>query len=349
VLRRDGAADALFAALDGIDRLVLLGDSLELRNRPVSEVLEASQPFFRALGEALDGRPLVIVAGNHDHALVERWLARRQGALALEQRIKPKKASDLAAALAAQLGSADVEFAYPGVWLREDVYATHGHYLDVHITVPTFERIAIATSARLALDTRGGRWNDVHSPDDYEALLAPVYAWSYAAAQSGRPGKGPAGGAAVSAWRTLRAGRAGGLRTQALVAGFPLAVAALNAAGLGPLRSELSGGALRRAGLIAMSEVVERLKIRARHVIFGHTHRAGILERDVAAEWLTPNGVQLHNTGSWVFSQTFLAAGNSQSPYWPGSATLIDNGAPPQLLRMLADRPAGELSAARSG
>jgi hypothetical protein len=128
------------------------------------------------------------------------------------------------------------------------------------------------------------------------------------------------------------------------VTGFPLAVAALNAAGLGPLQSELSGGALRRAGLIAMSEVVERLRIRARHVIFGHTHRAGMLEGDVAAEWLTPNGVQLHNTGSWIFSQAFLATGSAESPYWPGSATLIDNGAPPQLLRLLADRPAAELS-----
>jgi hypothetical protein len=347
VLRRKSAARALRDALDGVERLVLLGDVLELRNRPARDVLGAAEPFLRALGDALAGRPVVIVAGNHDHALVERWLARRDGPLSLEQRMTPNEASDLAAALAGRFGKADVEFAYPGVWLREDVYATHGHYLDAHITVPTFERLVIATSARLALDARGGRWNDVHSPDDYEALLAPVYAWTHAAAQSGRPGKAPAGGAAVNVWRMLRAGRAGGLRTQALVAGFPVAVAALNAAGLGPLQSELSGGALRRAGLVAMSEVVERLRIRARHVIFGHTHRAGMLEGDVAAEWLTPNGVQLHNTGSWVFSQTFLARGNSQSPYWPGSAVLIDDGAPPRLLRLLADRPAGELSGVR--
>ena len=35
---------------------------------------------------------------------------------------------------------ARVRFAYPGLWLREDVYATHGHYLDCHLTVPTVER-----------------------------------------------------------------------------------------------------------------------------------------------------------------------------------------------------------------
>ena len=348
MVRRSGAADALFAALDGIDRLVLLGDALEFRNQPVAEALAASEPFFGALGDALAGRQLVIVPGNHDHALVARWHARRSGPLGLEQRMAPKKASDLAAALASQLGrGANVEFAYPGLWLREDVYATHGNYLDVHTTMPTFERIAIATSGRIAL---GGprRWNDVHSAEDYEALLSPVYAWMQAAAQTGRTGAGPGGGAAIDVWRMLSAPRLAGLRSYALAAGFPIAVGALNTAGLGPLRSEVSVEELRRAGLRAMSEVVERLRIRARHVLFGHTHRAGVLDGDLAAEWLTPNGVQLHNPGSWVYSRTFVASGGKSSPYWPGGAVLLDDGAPPQLLRLLADHPAGELSAART-
>ncbi len=346
VLRRDGAADALFAAVAGVDRLVLLGDSLELRNRPVGEVLEACEPFFNRLGEALAGRQLVLVAGNHDHALVERWLTRREDPLGLEQRMTPKKASDLAHALASQMPGANVELAYPGLWLREDVYATHGHYLDVHMTVPTFERIAISVSGRIALE-RSGRWSDVHDPDDYEGLLAPVYAWSHMAAQSGTPGQATSGSAAIRAWRTLRAGRSGGgPRARALAAAFPLAVGALNAAGLGPLSSELSDEELRRAGLRAMSEVVERLRIRARHVIFGHTHRAGMLESDTPAEWLTPNGVQLHNTGSWVYSKTFLARGDPRSPYWPGCAVLLEGGAPPQLLRLLADRTPAALSGA---
>lgn len=340
---RGSSAEALTRALDGVERLVLLGDTLELRNRPVGEVLEASEPCFRALGKALDGRPVVIVPGNHDHALVARWLARRDGPLELEQRMSPKKASDLAAALAGQFGpGADVELAYPGLWLREDVYATHGHYLDVHLTVPTFERLAIATSGRLAL---GGprRWNDAHSVEDYEAVLAPVYAWNHAAAQTGRIGHGPGGSAATNVWRKLRAGRAGGIRTQALASAFPVAVSALNAAGFGPLRSEVSSDELRRAGLAAISEVVERLRIRARHVVFGHTHRAGMLDGDRSAEWLTPNGVRLHNPGSWVYSEALLASGGPSSPYWPGGAILIDGGSPPQLLRLLADSSAAAL------
>jgi hypothetical protein len=343
VLRRDGVLDALIDALAGVDRLVLLGDTLELRNQPLGDVLAAAEPVFRRLGEALAGKALVIVAGNHDHALVERWLAHRDTPLSLEHRFAPEQASDAAMALAAAIGTSDITFAYPGIWVREDVYATHGHYLDVHTTVPTFERLAIAASGAIALD-RAGRWNDVHSPSDYEGLLAPVYAWMYAAAQSGRAGEATGGGAAIRVWQMLRAGAAGGLRTRAFRAGFPLAVRGLNAAGLGPLRGELSSNTLRSAGLRAMSEVVERLRIRARHVIFGHTHRAGMIDGDIAAEWLTPNGVALHNTGSWVYSETFVGAGDPQSPYWPGTALLTDDGSPPQLLRLLADRRPAQLS-----
>jgi len=347
VLRRDGAAAALLEALEGADRLVLLGDTIELRNRPAREALDAARPFLRALGDALGRRRLVIVAGNHDHALVARWLARHEGELGLEQRFEPGDASDLAADLAAEIGGgAEVELAYPGIWLREDVYATHGHYLDAHITIPTFERIAIALSGRIALD-RSRRWSDVASVDDYEALLGPVYAWSHAAAQSGRTGHASAGSAAIRAWRALNAaGAGGGPRRRALAAAFPIAVGALNAAGLGPLGSELSGEELRRAGLRAISEVVERLRIRARHVVFGHTHRAGMLDGDALPEWLTPNGVRLHNAGSWVYSKTFLARGDPQSPYWPGGAVLLERGAPPQLRRLLADSPAAALSGA---
>jgi predicted phosphodiesterase len=327
-----------------VEQLVLLGDALELRNQPAAAVLAAAEPVFRALGKALGSRPIVIVPGNHDHALVERWLARRGEPLGLEQRISPKRSSDLAAALRDFLGDAPLELAYPGIWLRDDVYATHGHYLDVHLSMPTFERVALAASARVAL-AGGKRWNDVHAPDDYEAVLAPLYAWMHAAAQGGKPGQAISGGGTLRAWRALRAGRAGGLGSSLLSAGFPAAVALLNAAGLGPLESDLSMAELRRAGLRGISEVVERLRIGAQHVVFGHTHRAGMLAADVPAEWLTPNNVQLHNPGSWVYSATFLAGGNSSSPYWPGRALLIGEDGPPELIALLADRDAASLRA----
>ena len=341
MVRRSGAADALFAALDGIDRLVLLGDVLELRNQPVAEALAASEPFFGALGDALGGRELVIVPGNHDHALLGGWLERRSGdPLTLEQRCAPAQASFAAEAIAAMLAPAQLEVAYPGLWLADGVYAMHGHYLDVHMTMPTIERLAVSISGRLSLDG-GRRWDDVRAPEDYEAVIGPVYAWAHAAAQSGRPSLTVEGGRTVSTWQALRRPRGRALRRRALPLAFPWVVRAANALGLGPLRTELTTDELRRAGLRAAVAVVERLGIDARHVILGHTHRAGMIEGDIDAEWLAPNGARLHNVGSWTFSPAFSRS--PQSPYWPGTAALIEDGAAPRLLQLLRERTAAQL------
>jgi predicted phosphodiesterase len=350
VLRRAGIVEALLDALADVDRLVLLGDTLEFRESPVHVVLERARPVLRRIGERLGERPVVLVPGNHDHGLAVAWLATRTAPLGLEQRVAAAEASFAAAACAEMLAPAPVELAYPGLWLDDGVYATHGHYLDMHMTVPTLERLAIAASGRAALGG-GRRWDDARSPDDYEAVLAPVYAWAHAVAQSGSPAPTVSGGRTVAVWNALRPGGRRAPAAMLLSRAFPVAVRALNAAGLGPLRSELSTVELRRAGLRAMSEVVERLEIDAAHVIFGHTHRAGMLPDDVDAEWLTPNGARLHNTGSWVFSPTFALG--PESPYWPGNAVVVDGSAAgepapsPRLVRLLAGRGAVELDAAR--
>ncbi len=46
-----------------------------------------------------------------------------------------------------------------------------------------------------------------------------------------------------------------------MAAAFPVLVAALNRAGVGPLRAELSGRALRQAGLRGMETVRDQLGI----------------------------------------------------------------------------------------
>ena len=79
--------------------------------------------------------------------------------------------------LARRMGNTRLELAYPGVWLRPDVYATHGHYLDCHNGVRTFECLGRAVSERLV--RRGG----YSTPDDYEAVLAPLYRLFYRIAQ----------------------------------------------------------------------------------------------------------------------------------------------------------------------
>jgi len=342
VLARERVRETLLSALEGVDRLVLLGDTLELRQTTFREIIDRAAPALRAIGERLEGRTVVVVPGNHDHVLAAAWLGRREHPLGLENRVAPERASHAAQELASVLAPANVELAYPGLWVADGVYATHGHYLDLHMTVPTLERLAVAGSGRLTLADRR-RWDDVHSPDEYEAVVAPLYAWLHTAAQRGRPSEAVVGGRTLGAWNALSGnGRGRAVRRRALTAAFPLAVRALNAAGMGPLSSEISMSALRRSGLRAMAEVVERLGVDARHVIFGHTHRTGPLEGDSPPEWLTPNGTELHNAGSWVFSPTFSR--DRESPYWPGGAIVVADGAAPRVVRLLSDRDPEELA-----
>jgi hypothetical protein len=374
LLRRADVRSPLLEQAREADRVVLLGDVLELRQGPAHEALAVARPFFEELGRVLDGRELVLVAGNHDHALLEPWLSRRgqldaPAPLELEQLIAPSLASPMVERIAEWASPARVQAAYPGLWVRADVYATHGHYLDCHLTVPTIERLSVGVMARLL----GRHPESFQSVEDYEAVTAPMYAWRHAVARVARS-TGPLNGdATVHAWRALagqrrppaaRAGRLPAARraaisrrlgTRALVAGFPFAVAALNRAGIGPLRSDISVGELRRAGLRAMSEVARRTGVGDAYVIFGHTHRAGPLAGDRDPEWAGSEragreaaGARLVNAGCWTYERVFLGPRPGESPYWPGNCVLVEDSGAPQLKRLLLDRTHEELrSAAR--
>ncbi len=335
-LRRPGPLAALADAVRGVDRLVLLGDTLELRHGPLSDALAAAAPVLAALGAALgpEGK-LVLVPGNHDHALLAPWLERRTGGgapLALEERAGPDPTWALAH-LAAAAAPARFDVAYPGLWLRPDVYATHGHYLDRLTTTPTFERLAAGAMARVV----GPLPVERATPEDFEAGLAPLYAWLHAVAQT-RSSDWTVARQSGSAgtWRALTGTGPRGLRSRALAAAFPLAVAGANRAGLGPVRPQLSGEHLRSAGLAAMGEVVRLLGVGAQHVVFGHTHRAGPLPGDDPAEWRTPTGALLHNPGCWIDEPTF-AVGGPASPYWAGRAVALEDEGPPRLERVVTD------------
>src|SRR5438067_13144695 len=98
LIRRPELRAALLEAVADVDRVVLLGDVLELRHGPLREAMSAARPVFEDLGRTLEGRELVVVAGNHDHALIEPWLALRGGdrepqPLGLEQIMEPADAS----------------------------------------------------------------------------------------------------------------------------------------------------------------------------------------------------------------------------------------------------------------
>jgi hypothetical protein len=356
--------------------VVLLGDVLELRHGPLRQAMAAARPFFEDLGQALAGRELVITCGNHDHALVEPWLNARGAEeepppLGVEQLLEPEQVSPAFARIAEWAAPARVRVAYPGIWVRSDVYAMHGHYLDCHMTVPTLERLGVGAMGRL-LGRSPATFDCV---DDYEAVSAPVFAWRDAVARDSPTGGVSGGIDMVSAWRTLRKtdggdaapstpqassngraprrrlprwrGRAWAmykLRRRAFVAAFPLAVAALNRAGFGPLKTDISIDELRRAGLSAMGEAAARLGLGDAYVVFGHTHRMGPLPGDEAQEWRGRLGARLVNAGSWTYSSVFLTAMPGDSPYWPGGCVLVGDEGPPVLKRLLLDRSHAELA-----
>lgn len=337
VLRRPEPLRAFCAHLEGYDRLVLLGDTVELRHGPARAALAAAEPVLAAVGAALgpDGE-IVLVAGNHDHVLLSPWL-RGRGArrvprpLALDEAGGPRVTAAVAR-LAKAAAPAAVSVRYPGLWLREDVYATHGHYLDCLTTMPAFERLGAGIMARLegALPEHGA------TPDDFEAHLAPMYAWLDALAETRDP-VASAGrqGVSAAAWDALSSSTQRPLKARALAGLFPLGVLGLNRIGIGPLRAQITGEALRDAGLSAMGQVLTRLGVQADHVVFGHTHRAGPLPDDDPAPWRV-GGVQLHNSGCWT-DEPVLTRGGPASPYWAGRAVEVGDSGPPRLVRIVED------------
>ena len=343
LLRRADLREPLLDALRDVDRLVILGDGLELREAAHRDAVESAGAFFAAVGEVLGPeKPLILLAGNHDHGIAAGWIDARlqsepSGFLRLEQRFAPAEAGPLAQRLADAALPARVELAYPGIWLRDDVYAFHGHYADVHATVPTFERLAAGAMARFVTRLPPDR----ATPDDYEAILSPLFAWLHALTQRAEHTVVSAGsGASASTYLKLTASdrHKRPLQALALGLGYRGAVATLNRLGLGPLEASLSPSALRRGYLRGISETIRRLDIRAAYVIWGHSHRSGPWPQDDVAEWTAPTGARIVNTGSWVYQPHFIGPTPNGSPYWPGTAVIVDSSGPPQLVRLLGDR-----------
>jgi predicted phosphodiesterase len=355
LLRRADLRETLWAAIAEADEVVLLGDVVELRDRPLAEALLLARPFFDELRSAIGGGRVVVVPGNHDHHLLEEWLERRRleeaAPLGLEQRIATR-AGPLARLVPG--GDDRFELAYPGVWLRPGVYATHGHYLDRHLTVPTFERLAVAAvervlgGAREASPEEPGTPDDPGSatPDDYERAQAPVYAFLFALAQAASPGERLGGGnPSARVWQALGGGYGRAARFRGWLLGtvaLPGAVGVANRLGLGPVRSDLSPGTITRAGLAAMGEVVRRLGIEADHVIFGHTHRRGPMRGETG--WRLEEGTRLWNAGSWVYAPGLLGRTAAESPYWPGTVVVVEDDRQPESRHLLDELSKEELS-----
>ena len=320
-LRLDAARARLLDALDGVDRLVLLGDTVELgsrihRRRP----MEVARPVLGAIAARMGPeREIVLVPGNHDGALVREWVRARGAALGLDDEVPPDATRPLAA-VTAMLAPARVTVRYPGVWVREDVWATHGHYLDRHLMPESTFGVTRGHLRRPAPDAR---------PEQYEGARRRR-------ARRARESRGM--------WSSLRERPLATVLEQC----FELTrhtTQLLRHAGLASVTSGLLDVQVRRAAVPAMAYAAGRLGVDARFVVFGHVHRAG---PDPGVRWQpwgdTP---RLLNTGSWVYEPLLLGNSRPPRPYWPGGAVLVAGDEDPEVRHLLDDLPGGALAGTR--
>jgi Calcineurin-like phosphoesterase len=314
VLRLPEALEALLDALDGVDRLVLLGDIVELLEGRPAQAMAAAEPVLRAIGARLgDGREAILVPGNHDAELVRAW-ARAQGAsLAIDSPV-PHDATALLARVTSWLAPARVRVHYPGVWLSERVWATHGHYLDRHLLPEVAYGVARGLLGRLPRDGA--------TPAEYEQAGGPSITRLEALLTHWLPRP------LAALWDDL----AEFLRA----ATMPSIPRRLLGPRLAPLNAMLLGAQTRRASIPALGRVVHRLGVDAEWVVFGHVHRSGPLAADDPRRWRGP-GVrpQIANSGSWVHEPLLVHRARPPHPYWPGGAILLEDDGDPHAIGLL--------------
>lgn len=319
VLRRPAALERLLDALEGIDRLVLLGDIVELAaRRRRRDPLAAATPVLEAIGDRIGARgEIVLVPGNHDRSLVRSWALERGTQLGVADEV-PAGATVALAVFTGGLAPAAVRVSYPGLWVRDDVWATHGHYLDRHlIPESTFglPRGRLARGRRnparvIDYELPRRRGSEEHSDGLLERPVAVVLEHLAELTRYGSH----------------------------LLQRFDLSAVTARALDL----------QVRRAAVPAMVETALRLRVEARSIVFGHVHRRGPLEerggRVVGRpDWMpVPGGPRVFNTGSWVYEPLLLDGVSPPHPYWPGGAVLVEDEGEPQAVALLDDLP-GEL------
>ncbi len=314
VLRRDAPLRALLSALHGVERLVLLGDVIELLEGRPEQAMRVAEPVLRAIAAGLaPGAEVVLVPGNHDNALVRDWVRSRRSELTTDTTV-PLQASPALARVASWLSPAPVRVHYPGVWLSERVWATHGHYLDRHLMPVSAYGVARGLLGRPP--------RDFVSPADYERGRRP------STARATRWLPRPAAELLNDLAELVRAST------------MPRARRHLLRNEIAPMNSRLLGLQMRRAAIPAFGRVVRRLGIEAEWVIFGHVHRLGPLAADNPSEWQGPGGHPLIlNTGSWVYEPLLLSRSSPPHQYWPGGAIVLEGDRPPEPVGLLDRLP----------
>jgi Calcineurin-like phosphoesterase len=317
VLRRGEPLQALLDALEGVDRLVLLGDVVELLEHRPERAMEVAEPVLRAIAARLPaGTETIVVPGNHDSELIEPWL-RAHGIPAAIDAELPLDATPVLGELTSWLAPAEVRVRYPGVWLSDRVWATHGHYLDRHLLPETAFGIARGLLGRLPRDGA--------APVDYERAGGPSLTRLEALLTRWLPR--PLASLVDDVAELLRA---------ATMPRVPVVPRGRLGRAMSPLTSTLLGAQMRRASIPALGRVVHRLGVDADWVLFGHVHRCGPLAADAPRDWLGPGGSpRIVNSGSWVYEPLLVHHARPPHPYWPGGAIVLEDGADPRAVGLL--------------
>jgi hypothetical protein len=210
-----------------------------------------------------------------------------------------------------------VRVRYPGVWLSERVWATHGHYLDRHLLPENAFGLARGLLGRLPRDGA--------APVDYERAGGPSVTRIEALLTRWLPR--PLAGLVDDLFELLRAA------TMPRMGRVPRGLLSRR---LSPLTARLLGAQMRRAAVPSLGRVVHRLGVDADWVLFGHVHRSGPLAGDDPADWLGPAGTpRLVNSGSWVYEPLLVHHATPPHPYWPGGAIVLEDGADPRAIGLL--------------
>lgn len=329
VLRHREGLDRLLAALDdlAVDRLVLLGDTVELAEGRPRQAMAVAEPVLRAIGAAMGPeREIVVVPGNHDAALTRKW-ARAQGAALTLDALAPHGASPWLAELTSWLAPARVTVRTPGVWISDRVWATHGHYLDRHLLPESAWGIARGHVRR---DERADAAVAVVGPGHYEGQRRPRVGME---ARLTRSLPRPLAMVVDDVAELLRARSMPNPRR-------------LQAHRAAPLMGRLLGRQMQRSAIPALLHAAERIGAEPEWIVFGHVHRSGPREGDDPELWSGAGGrPRVANTGSWIYEPLLLHRRSPPHPYWPGGAVLVDDDGDPRALGLLDDLDARALFA----
>jgi hypothetical protein len=264
---------------------------------------------------------VILVAGNHDRRFVAPWIEAMGERLSIDSSA-PLDATPELAAVSAWLAPAKVSSRYPGVWLSDRVWATHGHYLNRDL-LPAWSR-------GLTRGHPGRLRQEAARPIDYE----PAGGRSLRSAHEAISGALP----------EPLAGAADRLGVLARAATMAKGSRKLLRPELAQVNSALLSLQTKVASIPALIHVTQSLGVEADCVVFGHVHRLGPLPGDDEADWAGPGRKpRIVNTGSWIYEPLLVQDVTPPHPYWPGGAAILDDGAGPQPIGLLDAMPASAL------